>query len=229
LLLVAAATIMAILFFDQRIALFARAHPIPDLSVAVAGDPQGRYRGGDAGRELMLLEQWGQGACSVAVVLAVALLDPAGRRRALSLAIGCLLTLLATHLLKDLFGRSRPFVVGDDGHWKWGGPALGFTGGSRWGSFPSAHTSAAFALASGLSWFYPRGRALFLGLALITAAQRVLHTAHYVSDTIFGMAVGVFVTRWTLSAKLAGRLIAAAPRKIREWWLYTHPAPQPPR
>jgi undecaprenyl-diphosphatase len=213
-----AATIVALFFLDQPIALFARAHPIPDLT-AVASSGAARYRSADAGRELMFLEQWGQGACSVLAVIAVALLDRAGRRRALAIAIGCLLTLGVTHLLKDCFGRSRPFVFSADGAWLFEGPAKGFHGGARWTSFPSAHTTAAFALASGLAWFYPRGRALFMALALTTATLRVLHTAHYLSDVLAGLAIGVFVMRLTLGARIAGRLIAAAPPNVRAWWL----------
>src|SRR4051812_16658682 len=66
-------TVLAILFFDQPIAAYAKAHPIPDLFNAAAPH-------GDAGRELMFMEQWGQGVCSVLVIAAVFLIDPAGRR-----------------------------------------------------------------------------------------------------------------------------------------------------
>jgi len=216
-LLIAGLTILALLFFDAPIAVFFREHArsIPDL----ARDASQGYRGGDVGRDLMFLEQWGQWVCSVVVILAVAVLDPKGRRRALAIAIGCLLTFLVTHLMKDLIGRSRPFVAptSADGHWIWGGPGKGFHG-SSWGSFPSAHTTGAFALAAGLAWFYPRGRGLFMGLAVITAAQRVLHTAHYVSDVIAGIGIGVGVARWTLGAKLAGRILALLPAEWQAWW-----------
>jgi undecaprenyl-diphosphatase len=213
LLAFALAAALAVLFVDQPLAVWARAHPIPNLAYGKGG-------GGDIARELMWFEQFGQGVCSVMVITAVALLDKeAGRRRALAIGIGCLLTLLVTHLLKDTLGRSRPYVAAEDGSWIWGGPAMGFTKKSPWGSFPSAHTTAAFALASGLSWFYPRGRALFMGLALFTAIQRVLHTAHYLSDTIAGLAIGVTVTRSVLAARLPGRLIALGPPAVQQWWL----------
>ena len=85
---------------------------------------------------------------------------------------------------------------------------------------PSAHTTAAFALASSLAWFYPRGRALFMTLATITSTQRVCHTAHYLSDVIAGLGIGVFIARTTLSQKRAGRLIALAPPAVRNWWMH---------
>ena len=217
-LLILASTLVAIFFLDQPVAQWCDAHRLPDLA---------RQSRGDLARELMFLEQFGQFTCSVLVILAVALLDPKGRRRALSIAVACLLTLAFTHLIKDLAGRSRPFnaaVPGStDGHWLWGGPWWGFHKGSPWGSFPSAHTTAAFALASSLAWFYPRGRALFMTLATITAAQRVGHTAHYLSDVIAGLGIGVFIARATLSQKLPGRLIALAPPAVRQWWLQDQP------
>src|SRR5881275_2299443 len=106
---------------DQPLAQWCDAHRIPDLlRLRPNGTPPRSY--GDPGRELMFLEQFGQFTCTVIVILAIALLDPKGRRRALSIAIACLLTVALTHLLKDLAGRSRPFNVdvpnAADGHWE---------------------------------------------------------------------------------------------------------------
>jgi membrane-associated phospholipid phosphatase len=216
-LLVAAAAIAAIYFLDSTIARWAlTAQPI---------NPGGAWHlRSDITRELAMLEQWGQWTCSILVILAVALIDKAGRRRALAIAIACLLTVLLTYLLKDLFGRSRPGTWHDAGvplgQWLWGGPARGFTGGSKWGSFPSAHTTGAFALAAALSWFYPKARALFMTLATITAAQRVLHAAHFLSDVIAAMGLAVLVTRSALQARLPGRYIAALPPAWRDWFLH---------
>jgi hypothetical protein len=82
LLLVVVATGVCLLWVDGPVAAWAlRVHPIPDLANAKAS-------GGDPGRELMMLEQWGQWVCSVVVIAAVAILDRAGRRRALAIAIG---------------------------------------------------------------------------------------------------------------------------------------------
>jgi membrane-associated phospholipid phosphatase len=227
-LAVALACVAAVVWVDRPVAVWAKGHPIPDLGYRAAARPATAEagattaaavpvpKGGDVGRELMFLEQFGQLVCSVVVILAVAVLDRAGRRRALAMAVACLLTLGVTHLTKDVCGRSRPFVAGADGGWLWRGP---WQTSSAWGSFPSAHTTAAFALAASLAWFYPRGRMLFMTLALITAGQRVLHTAHYVSDVIAGMGIGVFVVRASLRAKLAGRVMALGPASLRAWWM----------
>ena len=204
--LLIAATIAAILWLDQPIAAW-----------ALQTEPLAKIRG-DIARELAMLQQWGQFVCSVLVITTVALLDRDGRRRALTIAIACLITLLLTHLLKDLCGRSRPEVLFKQnaalaGQWIWGGPAKGFTKGSAWGSFPSAHTTGAFALSITLAWFYPRARYLFMTLATITAAQRILHHAHFVSDVLAGIALAALTTRYTLQAKLADRLLALFPPK----------------
>jgi membrane-associated phospholipid phosphatase len=210
-ILIAAAAIAAILWLDRPIAAWVlHTHPIDDKGAW--------HFKNDIVRELAMLEQWGQWLCSILVITVVALIDRAGRRRALAIAIGCLFTVLLTYLLKDLFGRCRPPVNGD-GSWTWGGPAHGFTGGSKWGSFPSAHTTGAFALSVGLSWFYPKARALFMTLATITAVERVLHGAHFLSDVLAGLGIAVLVTRWTFQAKLAGRLIALLPPKTQNWYL----------
>jgi membrane-associated phospholipid phosphatase len=199
------------LFLDQPVTAWALANrPIDD---------GGAWKlKGDIRRELAMLEQWGQWVCSVLVIAAVALIDRAGPRRALAIAIGCFLTVMATYLLKDLCGRTRPDVMGG-GNWVWGGPAKGFTEGSKWGSFPSAHTTGAFALSVGLAWFYPRARALFMTLATITAVQRVLHSAHFVSDVVAGLGMSVLITRATFRARLAGRVIALMPPQLREFFL----------
>lgn len=218
LLLVTLATAIAYFWLDFRIAHWAlTTHPIPDMADPLAP------RWGDVGRELMLLEQWGQWVCSVVVIAAVALIDKKGRRRALAIAIACLATVAISYLLKDLCGRSRPYVARSLhwtlGTWKWAGPAAGFHRGGAWQSFPSSHTTGAFALSVALSWFYPRARGLFIALATITAVQRILHSMHFVSDVLAGMGIAVLVTRATLHHKLPGRVIALMPPALRDWFL----------
>lgn len=179
---------------------------------------------GDLVREFMFLEQFGQWTCSILAIAAVLLIDRLGRRRALALGIACLVTALASYLLKDLAGRPRPMtellegMTAGDRAWQFGGPAMGFTHGSSWGSFPSAHTTGAFALACGLAWFYPRARGLFMMLAVITAVQRVLHNAHYVSDVVGGAMLAITVSRLTLGWNWAGKVIGALPGELGTWF-----------
>jgi membrane-associated phospholipid phosphatase len=199
-----AATVIAYVWMDKSVAAWAILHdPLVNLHQ-------------DATHELMMLEQYGQWVCSIIVIAAVALIDRHGRRNALAIGLGCLATVAACYILKDAIGRTRPGEAGLDGSWNF----YGFAGhGSRDQSFPSAHTTGAMALSAGLAWCYPRGRGLFYALAVITAGQRILHHAHYVSDTIAATVLAITIVRATLHANLAGRLVACMPPKVRQWWL----------
>lgn len=72
-------------------------------------------------------------------------------------------------------------------------------------SFPSGHAATAAGLATGLCWKYPHGAPVFVALAAAAAAQRVVCSAHYPSDTAFGAALGV-----ALAALCLGRARPAA-------------------
>ncbi len=86
--------------------------------------------------------------------------------------------------IKSVAGRSRPNVTTQIG---WNGPSLG----QKQRSFPSGHTLNTFAFFGAL--FLARRR---LGLALLPipiaiALSRIYLNAHYVSDVVFGAALGV--------------------------------------
>ena len=66
-------------------------------------------------------------------------------------------------------------------------------------SFPSGHMATAVGLAWGLSALYPRGRWLFATLAIFVGCQRLDEGSHYLSDLVFGAAVGSLVAAILLS------------------------------
>jgi membrane-associated phospholipid phosphatase len=103
-------------------------------------------------------------------------------------------------VLKDTFGRARPFV-------DTAGPnpndfqlLRGFHAGDNYRSFPSGHTVAAFAAAAAVSaetsrW-YPRGiyviAPLMYGGAAAVGVSRMYNNRHWASDVILGAAIGTF-------------------------------------
>lgn len=57
-------------------------------------------------------------------------------------------------------------------------------------SFPSGHSSAAFALAGVLAWFYPRLRVVFWPLAVGCAFSRIYDIVHWPGDALAGAMIG---------------------------------------
>ncbi|MGB0176677.1 MAG: phosphatase PAP2 family protein [Owenweeksia sp.] len=98
-----------------------------------------------------------------------------------------------THTLKSVFNRQRPFEGGDDPdalEWFNGRP---FQDGNK--SFPSGHTTTAFAIASGLSNYYNDKwwvGAVAYPLAGLTAWSRMYDDKHWLSDIMAGAAIGIF-------------------------------------
>jgi membrane-associated phospholipid phosphatase len=95
------------------------------------------------------------------------------------------------------------------------GTWLPLTGGGSVGqSFPSGHMATAAGLACALTALYPRGRWLFAGLAVLVACQRLEEGSHYLSDILFGAAVGSLVAAFCLRC---GPLPAAFDRQESLW------------
>jgi undecaprenyl-diphosphatase len=110
--------------------------------------------------------------------------------------VGVAISSAATHLVKQAVCRGRPKLL--DG---WGVDAPDPTAGwsffnwpcfldSRYHSFPSGHATTAFAVAAALTRAAPARRPLWLALAAIIGAARVLLNAHFLSDVIGGALVG---------------------------------------
>lgn len=115
-----------------------------------------------------------------------------------------------THVLKGAFGRSRPYLSGDSLAHEWNfGDGFGTTDRR---SFPSGHSSMAFAAATTLSHEISRASPkagkvatplLYAG-ATSAAIARIYHDKHWASDVTVGALVGILGARATL-AVLHGR------------------------
>lgn len=106
-----------------------------------------------------------------------------------------------TTLLKGAIGRGRPFVSNDTnpGNYHFG---KGFTS-ADWTSFPSGHTSTAFAAAAAVtnetSRWWPKSvwvvGPLMYGGATAVGLSRMYHNRHWGSDVLLGAAIGTFSGR----------------------------------
>ena len=103
-----------------------------------------------------------------------------------------------TALLKGVAGRGRPYVSGDTNphDFKFG---RGF-GNGQYQSFPSGHTTVAFAAAAAVTsesrrW-WPREQwivaPMMYGGATMVGLSRMYNNAHWASDVALGAAIGTF-------------------------------------
>lgn len=127
---------------------------------------------------------------------------------AINTAISLGVSIVATDVMKVIFKRPRPFVTYPDIN------KLSDGGGY---SFPSGHTSSAFAVATSLvisfpKWYVAVPAYLYAGSVGIS---RVVLGVHYPSDVLAGAAVGILsaygthkATQWLQGKKNKRRAVA---------------------
>ncbi|MDQ3198134.1 MAG: phosphatase PAP2 family protein [Verrucomicrobiota bacterium] len=103
----------------------------------------------------------------------------------LTMIIACALAGVVARGVKIATGRARPSVKQELG---WNGPRLS----SKYNSFPSGHTAATTAF-FGVLFFANRRLALALSpIPLLIAASRIYVAAHYLSDVVGAVILGLF-------------------------------------
>ncbi len=78
-------------------------------------------------------------------------------------------------------------------------------------SFPSGHTAIAFAFAFGLAVMYPPARWIFYALAIGCGAHRIIFDAHWFSDVIASVFIGLLVAKAVWIRRKSGPLGSARP------------------
>ena len=114
---------------------------------------------------------------------------------------------IAINIVKAMVGRQRPRVLFRDGTAEF----HPFTFGADVASFPSGHAQSICAAMLALGFIYPPLRPLFILVALLVAASRVIITAHYLSDVIGGAFFGIAaVLLWRAWFEHAGPSVTLA-------------------
>ncbi len=108
---------------------------------------------------------------------------PRLRHAAYEAAWAAMVALLLALTIEHFVGRPRPFLVFPEIHLLIPPP--------RTGSFPSSHSSVAFALAFAFLSGDKRRGMLALAMACLVAFGRVAVGVHYPSDVIAGIGVGL--------------------------------------
>ena len=99
-----------------------------------------------------------------------------------------------TLIIKSIAERDRPFQHTPPNPLFWNGPIFKLDHNS----FPSGHTTVAFATASGIAMAYPKPiiiPILAYSFAAVTAYGRVNGNWHWGSDVLMGAAIGYFTSK----------------------------------
>jgi undecaprenyl-diphosphatase len=148
------------------------------------------------GHVFRFIETYGTYAIAIAAFALWLLARPGGDRKwklAAGSALGAAaLGLLVNRIVASGWHRDRPYQTHHVAH-IWGSRKTD-------ASFPSDHSTAAFAIAVAVMLIDPVVGALFLVLAVLIAVGRVIVGEHYPLDAITGAGIGtvcaVIVVRW---------------------------------
>jgi membrane-associated phospholipid phosphatase len=112
------------------------------------------------------------------------------RRQTDHLALSVVVTAILPHLLKRLIDQERPDRCMVHGRRR-GIPRSG----KAYDAFPSGHAMHVGAVASAVSWAYPKSAPIAWGLGGLIAATRIVLLAHWTTDVLAGLAMGALVER----------------------------------
>lgn len=118
------------------------------------------------------------------LIAVIMIINKKTRTAGIVLFVALALTGLCTEVLKELVERPRPFVAY---------PSIEplYHEDSLYSSFPSGHTSMAFAFATIIAIFYKKWTYIVFGFAILMAFSRMYGFVHYPTDVIAGAMVGI--------------------------------------
>ena len=154
--------------------------------------------------DLMLLASaLGRGGFVWIATALIAAVFPRRRMAAWRVILSVALTfLLVDGVIKPVIERERPFEVLEDARLIDMRPLTG--------SFPSGHAASAMAGALSVGRLLPGASVVWWPLAALIAGSRIYVGAHWPSDVLAGVLIGLAMAWFTLG----GRVPAARPRRV---------------
>lgn len=110
-------------------------------------------------------------------------------------------TALICNILKMVLGRTRPTLWFHHDLYQF----IFWQTDTHYLSFPSGHSMLITSLMLGLCFIFTRYWLIFISLALIISASRLVVTAHYLSDVVTGIYLSILIVPW-LYQKLRFRI-----------------------
>lgn len=183
-----AALVAAALLLDRTVAQWVKLHPPFDKRLFL----------------VWVVKLPGNFLFTLAIALLLLLFHPRRQSAAALLLLSAVLGGLFYTVIKWLVGRHRPVNGIEPFHLdELAGGLKGLFVPPPNLAFPSGHATLSFATAAALCILLPRWRWLFVLLAAVVCAERVLENAHYVSDVIAGAGLGVLAA--LVAEALVGR------------------------
>jgi|RhiMetdeSRZDD1v2_1073273.scaffolds.fasta_scaffold54307_9 membrane-associated phospholipid phosphatase len=129
-------------------------------------------------------------AISAGLWLAARAGDDSQRQQADHLVLSVVATAILPHVLKWLIDQERPDRCMVHGR-RHGIPRSG----KPYDAFPSGHAMHVGAVASAVSWAFPKSAPIAWGIGGLVAATRIVLLAHWMTDVLAGLMMGAFVER----------------------------------
>ncbi|MFA5970943.1 MAG: phosphatase PAP2 family protein [Lentimicrobiaceae bacterium] len=128
--------------------------------------------------------------------------DTAAKKIAIELFQAGLYSEIVTGILKNVIGRSRPYMNEGPGSFH---PFSILNAG--YNSFPSGHSTSAFALSTVMSRHAHSTALKIIAYtpAAFTLLSRIYQDKHWISDELLGAAIGYFVGNWVVDLHEAKR------------------------
>jgi len=114
-------------------------------------------------------------------------------RMLLYVALSAAIALVVGEGLKIFLGRHRPIMLYEQEQYG----LHFFTEQWEMNSTPSGHSLRIFSILTALSLLFKKWSAVFITIAVLVCLSRVIVTAHYPSDVLFGAYIGIFAALWT--------------------------------